>query len=93
MAVTASQNNLAGLPRRLVQDGIISEENLLEAAFPGDGELALLSSEPFGSPLIGAVGREIALAPGEEAEIAFKSMMEIRNKLVEAYQEIMRMGT
>lgn len=28
----------------------------------------------------------------EEAEIAFKSMMEIRNKLVEAYQEIMRMG-
>ncbi|MDH3273243.1 MAG: type IV-A pilus assembly ATPase PilB [Gammaproteobacteria bacterium] len=32
MAVTASQNNLAGLPRRLVQDGIISEENLLEAS-------------------------------------------------------------
>ena len=32
MAVTASQSNLAGLPRRLVQDGIISEEELLEAA-------------------------------------------------------------
>ena len=32
MAVTASQTNLAGLPRRLVQDGIISEEKLLEAA-------------------------------------------------------------
>ena len=32
MAVTASQSNLAGLPRRLVQDGIISEEVLLEAA-------------------------------------------------------------
>ncbi len=28
----------------------------------------------------------------EEAEIAFKTMMEIRNKLVEAYREIMRMG-
>ncbi|MDH3805571.1 MAG: hypothetical protein OEU90_08885, partial [Gammaproteobacteria bacterium] len=31
MAVTASQSNLAGLPRRLVQDGLISEAQLLEA--------------------------------------------------------------
>lgn len=28
----------------------------------------------------------------EEAEVAFKTMMEIRNKLVDAYREIMRMG-
>ncbi len=32
MAATAAQRNLAGLPRRLVQDGLISEEKLLEAA-------------------------------------------------------------
>ena len=31
MAATASQSNLAGLPRRLVQDSIISEEKLQEA--------------------------------------------------------------
>ena len=31
MAATASQTNLAGLPRRLVQDGIVAEEALLEA--------------------------------------------------------------
>jgi type IV pilus assembly protein PilB len=31
MAAPASQTNLAGLPRRLVQDGIISEEKLAEA--------------------------------------------------------------
>ena len=31
MVATASQTNLAGLPRRLVQDGIVSEEQLLEA--------------------------------------------------------------
>jgi type IV pilus assembly protein PilB len=31
MAATATTNNLAGLPRRLVQDGIISEEQLQEA--------------------------------------------------------------
>ena len=31
MAATASQSNLAGLPRRLVQDGIVSEEQLQEA--------------------------------------------------------------
>jgi flagellar hook-basal body complex protein FliE len=28
----------------------------------------------------------------EQAEVAFKTMMEIRNKLVDAYREIMRMG-
>jgi flagellar hook-basal body complex protein FliE len=28
----------------------------------------------------------------EEAEVAFKTMMEVRNKLVEAYQEIMKMA-
>ncbi len=31
MVATASQSNLAGLPRRLVQDGIVSEEQLQEA--------------------------------------------------------------
>lgn len=29
----------------------------------------------------------------EEAELAFKTMMEVRNKLVSAYQEVMRMGS
>ena len=32
MAVTASQSALSGLPRRLVQDGIVSEETVLQAA-------------------------------------------------------------
>jgi type IV pilus assembly protein PilB len=32
MAVTASQSALSGLPRRLVQDGIISEGTILDAA-------------------------------------------------------------
>lgn len=31
MAVTASQSILSGLPRRLVQDGIVSEEDVLQA--------------------------------------------------------------
>jgi type IV pilus assembly protein PilB len=31
MAVTATQSTLAGLPRRLVQDGIIAEDKLVEA--------------------------------------------------------------
>ncbi len=28
----------------------------------------------------------------EEAELAFKTMMEVRNKLVDAYHEVMRLG-
>ena len=31
MVATASQSTLAGLPRRLVQDGIIAEDKLQEA--------------------------------------------------------------
>ena len=29
----------------------------------------------------------------EEAEIAFRTMMEVRNKIVEAYREIVRLGS
>ncbi len=29
----------------------------------------------------------------EEAEVAFKTMMEIRNKLIDAYRDVMRMGS
>jgi flagellar hook-basal body complex protein FliE len=40
-------------------------------------------------------GRDINLhevmAAGEEAQLSFQLMMEIRNKLVEAYQEVSRM--
>ncbi len=32
MAATASQSNLSGLPRRLVQDGIVTEDVVQEAA-------------------------------------------------------------
>ena len=37
MAVTATQNPLSGLPRRLVQDGIVSEEALIQALSELDG--------------------------------------------------------
>ena len=52
MAVTASTTNLAGLPRRLVQDGLISEEKLLEAAEWHEPEkdavfLPRLGDQPF----------------------------------------------
>ncbi len=64
MAVTASQSNLAGLPRRLVQDGIISEEELLEAAEAaqkvGQTLIAYLVSEEK------AEARAIAVAASHE---------------------------
>ena len=64
MAVTASQSNLAGLPRRLVQDGIISEEVLLEAAEAaqkvGQTLIAYLVSEEK------AEARAIAVAASHE---------------------------
>lgn len=55
-----------------------------------------LQKESEAAQLAFARGEEIdlhdVLIKVEEAEVAFKTMMEIRNKLVEAYREVMRMG-
>ena len=64
MAVTASQTNLAGLPRRLVQDGIISEEHLLTAT-----DAAKKEKMPLVAYLVSrdmADAREIAVAASHE---------------------------
>jgi len=64
MAATASQSNLAGLPRRLVQDGIISEEQLQEA-----GEAAKKERLPLIAYIVGqelADARAVAVAASHE---------------------------
>jgi type IV pilus assembly protein PilB len=64
MAAPASQSNLAGLPRRLVQDGIISEEKLVEAT-----ELAKKERLPLVAYLVNqnlANARAIAVAASHE---------------------------
>jgi len=64
MAVTASQSTLSGLPRRLVQDGIVSEEVVLEAA-----EAARKAKEPLVAYLVHnemADSRAIAVAASHE---------------------------
>ena len=64
MAVTASQSILSGLPRRLVQDGIISEEDIVKAT-----EAARKSKEPLVSYLVDnemADSRAIAVAASHE---------------------------
>ena len=64
MVATASQTNLAGLPRRLVQDGIISEEQLLEAT-----EAAKKDKLPLVAYLVNeelADARSVAVAASHE---------------------------
>jgi type IV pilus assembly protein PilB len=64
MAVTASQSALSGLPRRLVQDGIVSEEVIQEAS-----EAARKAKEPLVSYLVDnemADARAIAVAASHE---------------------------
>ncbi|MGB5630001.1 MAG: ATPase, T2SS/T4P/T4SS family, partial [Woeseiaceae bacterium] len=64
MAATASQSNLAGLPRRLVQDGIISEEQLQDAT-----EAAKKERQPLIAYLVSegmANARAIAVAASHE---------------------------
>jgi type IV pilus assembly protein PilB len=64
MAATASQSNLAGLPRRLVQDGIIAEDQLQEAT-----EAAKKKNLPLIAHLVGeglANAKAIAVAASHE---------------------------
>jgi type IV pilus assembly protein PilB len=64
MAVTAPQGTLSGLPRRLVQDGIVTEENLAiavrTAQKSGTGLVAVLVAQQMGEP------RRIAVAAAHE---------------------------
>lgn len=64
MAVTASQSNLSGLPRRLVQDGIVTEETV---------QTALAASRKAKEPLVAylvanelAESRAVAVAAAHE---------------------------
>ena len=64
MAATASQTNLAGLPRRLVQDGIVSAEQLQEASVAAKKEKLPLIAYLVSSDL--ADSRSIAVAASHE---------------------------
>ena len=64
MAATAPQTNLAGLPRRLVQDGLIAEDKLLAAL-----EAAKKEKQPLVAYLVNADladARSIAVAASHE---------------------------
>ena len=64
MAATASQTNLAGLPRRLVQDGIVSEEQLQEATEAAKKERLPLIAYLVSAELADA--RAVAVAASHE---------------------------
>jgi type IV pilus assembly protein PilB len=64
MAVTATQTTLAGLPRRLVQDGLISEEKLVEATDAARKEKLPLVAYLVNEEL--APARAIAVAASHE---------------------------
>ncbi len=64
MAATASQTNLAGLPRRMVQDGIISEVQLQEASEAAKKERIPLIAYLVNQELADA--RAIAVAASHE---------------------------
>jgi len=64
MVATASQSNLAGLPRRLVQDGIVSEEQLQEASEAAKKERLSLIAYLVSEDLVNA--RAVAVAASHE---------------------------
>ena len=64
MAVTASQSNLTGLPRRLVQDGIVSEEDVQKASEAARKEKIPLVAYMVSNEL--ADSRAIAVAASHE---------------------------
>ena len=94
MAATASQSTLSGLPRRLVQDGIISEENI-QIAF----EAARKQRSPLVAYLVAnqmADSRAIAVAASHEfgvplldldaVEIDLEIMRSVDQKLLQKHR-------
>jgi type IV pilus assembly protein PilB len=94
MAVTASQSSLSGLPRRLVQDGIISEEGVQDAS-----EAARREKMPLVAYLVAnemADSRAIAVAASHEfgvplldldaIEIDLEVMRSVDQKLLQKHR-------
>ncbi|MBT8090999.1 MAG: type IV-A pilus assembly ATPase PilB [Gammaproteobacteria bacterium] len=94
MAATASQSNLAGLPRRLVQDGIIAEDQLQEASEAAKKERLPLIAYLVSADLANA--RAIAVAASHEfgvplldldaVEIDLDSVRAVDQKLISKHR-------
>jgi len=94
MAATASQSNLAGLPRRLVQDGIIAEDRLQEASEAAKKERVSLIAYLVSAELANA--RAIAVAASHEfgvplldldaVEIDLDSVRAVDQKLISKHR-------
>ncbi|MDH3577047.1 MAG: type IV-A pilus assembly ATPase PilB [Gammaproteobacteria bacterium] len=94
MAATASQSNLAGLPRRLVQDGIIAEDQLQQASVAAKKERMPLIAYLVSSELANA--RAIAVAASHEfgvplldldaVEIDLDSVRAVDQKLISKHR-------
>ncbi|MGB5332169.1 MAG: type IV-A pilus assembly ATPase PilB [Woeseiaceae bacterium] len=94
MAATASQSNLAGLPRRLVQDGIIAEDRLQEAFEAAKKERMPLIAYLVSAELANA--RAIAVAASHEfgvplldldaVEIDLDSVRAVDQKLISKHR-------
>ena len=87
MAATASQTNLAGLPRRLVQDGIVAEEKLADAT-----EGAKKAKIPLVAYLVNenlADARAVAVAASHEFGVPLLDLdaMEIEVEVVQAVDQ------
>ncbi len=87
MAATASTTNLAGLPRRLVQDGIIAEDKLLEATEGAKKEKLPLVAFLVNNDLANA--RAIAIAASHEFGVPLLDLdaMEIDLDIIRAVDQ------
>ena len=74
------------------QDGVSSFKDLLENSIQRVNEMQQ-ASEQAKIDLVSGGTENIgeAMASVKKAELAFQELVEIRNKLVDAYQEVMRM--
>ncbi|MEE4161201.1 MAG: type IV-A pilus assembly ATPase PilB [Woeseiaceae bacterium] len=87
MAATASQTNLAGLPRRLVQDGIVAEDKLAEAFDAARKEKIPLVAYLVNENLADA--RAVAVAASHEFGVPLLDLdaMDIETEVVRAVNQ------
>ena len=95
-------NTIQGLPRldpKLVERAV-SEPSGNQGEFPktlngvmGEVEQLQTDAEKQVASLVGGTGEDVhsAMIAIEKADLAFQLMVQVRNKIVQAYQEISRM--
>ena len=84
--------SVSGTPNVGGSDGIVGFSDAIEAAVRNVNAQQVVAAEQVGKMSTGEVSIDEALMTMERADLNFRMMTQVRNKVVDAYKEIMRLS-